>query len=107
MNKTIVGMTKDQHGRARIIVQENVCAYCGSPIDPRDPGSHVGSCVKHPAYRYKQALERLLQRVDEIEQSDVLGFSNETIHTMLHEATVEARREAFGPTWMRHRNGED
>lgn len=106
MNKTIVGMTKDQHGRARIIVQENVCAYCGSPIDPRDPGSHVGSCVKHPAYRYKQALERLLQRVDEVADLPSHHLPADIKET-LHEATVEARREAFGPTWMRHRNGED
>jgi len=89
----------------RIVIREDLCAYCGEHVDPRDPGIHVATCTKHPAYRYKQALERILQAVDEI-AAQVGQVSGATTAASLDEAATKARREAFGPTWMPHPNGE-
>jgi len=106
----IVKEIKTERGRARIRVEEHVCAYCGQDVDPRDPGAHVAVCTRHPAYKYKQALERLLLRIDEIERLAAVAGSRHIddahIEDLLHEATTSARREAFGPA-RPARNGED
>lgn len=96
---------RTESGRARIRVEEHVCAYCGQGVDPKDPGAHVAVCTRHPAYKYKQALERLLLRIDEIENI-ARHLHQPHIEHLLYGATTDARREAFGPA-RPARNGED
>lgn len=79
------------------------CAYCHQPIDPANPEAHISKCPKHPAYKYRVALEQLLEEVDEAAKKADSICELEIAELLLSAAARARQTLATGP----HPNGED